>query len=403
MEAQHKNTPPGEAGSKLLSGITSLKNQSYPKWIRIVAGILIVLFVIVVIERILARHEVNRVTRDLAVPSVIVTHPTAGSPDINLVLPGNVQPYASTPIFARTDGYVKRWLVDIGAPVKEGQMLAEIDSPEVDRQYDQAQAAVNQAAANLKLAQDTAQRWKYLLQKNTVSQQDSEQKQKEMEASQANLDQMQANLERLAKLKSFEQITAPFDGTVTMRNINVGDLINAGSSSAREMFRIDQDNILRVYVSVPEAYASQVKVGQTAKIKLASLPDQEVPGRVTNTAAAIDPQSRTMLTQVQVDNAQGQYLAGGYATVDFPLHLSKPVLTVPANTLLFRPDGTMIGLVDKDGIVALKKVEIGKDFGNAVEIIQGVEAGDRVIVNPSDSLQSGNKVKAEFSKSAKHS
>ncbi|MEO8207054.1 MAG: efflux RND transporter periplasmic adaptor subunit [Chthoniobacterales bacterium] len=398
MDTQHKKPSseiPAAAPEKASEHPAVRINKRLPNWIWVCLGVFALFVLFVAIQRMFHNSEVRATTRELAIPSVLVTTPTIGSPDIHLVLPGNVEPYAETPIFARTDGYVKRWLVDIGTPVKEGQLLAEIDSPEVDRQYDQAQAAVEQAEANFKLAQDTAQRWKYLLQKSSVSQQETEQKLKEMEASQASLAQVKANLARLDKLKSFQQITAPFEGTVTMRTVNVGDLINSGSATAKsEMFHIAQDKILRVYVSVPETYASQVKVGQEANIKLASLPDQIIKGHIANTAGAINAQSRTLLVEVQIDNSAHEFLAGGYATVDFPIHLAKPGLILPVNALLFRPGGTVVGVV-KDNTVKLQKIEIGKDFGNAVEVMNGLDANDNVIVNPSDSLRDGDKVRPE--------
>ncbi|MEO6052951.1 MAG: efflux RND transporter periplasmic adaptor subunit [Chthoniobacterales bacterium] len=397
MEAQHKSLPPEVPSQEPRKNPAPAVrvNKRIPNWVWVCIGIFGIFVLFVAIHRALHNSEVRKTTKELAIPDVLITQPKIGSPDIHVTLPGNVEPYAETPIFARTDGYVKRWLVDIGTPVKAGQLLAEIDSPEVDRQYDQALAAVQQADANLKLAQDTAQRWRYLLQKSSVSQQESEQKQKEMEASVGSLGQVKANLARLEKLKSFQQITAPFDGTVTMRTVNVGDLINSGSATAKsEMFHIAQDNILRVYVSVPETYASQVKVGQEANIKLASLPDQLIKGHIANTAGAINAQSRTLLVEVQIDNSAHGFLAGGYATVDFPIHLAKPALILPVNALLFRPGGTVVGVV-KDNVVKLQKIEIGKDFGNAVEVVNGLDAHDNVIVNPSDSLRDGDKVRTE--------
>lgn len=403
METQHKAASP-ETQSDAHSQFEDdddivpppVSPSGLPRWLIISIGIFVAMVLFVSIKNLFHVREVEKTTKNAELLPVILTQPQMGSPDIDLILPGNVLPNAETPIFARTDGYVKRWLVDIGTPVKQGQLLAEIDSPEVDQQYDQAEAAVAQAAANLKLSQDTAQRWKYLLQKSSVSQQETEEKQKEMEASVANLNQAKANLGRLEKMKSFERVVAPFDGVVTMRKVNVGDLINSGSGVAKsEMFHITQDNLLRVYVNVPETYASQVKVGQKANVKLASMPGQVIEGKIVNTAGAIDQQSRTLLVEVQVDNSARKYLAGGYATVDFPLHLAKPILILPVNALLFRPEGTQVGVVGNDHTVKLKKIEIGKDFGTTVEVVKGLEATEQVIVNPADSIREGDKVRIE--------
>ena len=376
---------------------TSTKRTSRPKriWLWIIVILAVFFLLRAVGEKIFSTREAARVTRETARPNVSVIHPKTSNAQKELVLPGSVQALADTPIFARTSGYVQRWLVDIGARVRQGQLLAEIESPEVDQQLNQALGDVQQAQADADLAQITTQRWKQMLAKNTVSRQEADEKQGNFDAKQANLIAAKANVERLRELKGFERIYAPFDGVITARNVNVGDLITANNTGQKEMFRIADDSQLRVYLSVPENAASFIKVGQPATVVLASSPGIVATGRVANIASAIDPQSRTMLTEVRVDNAKHAFLSGGYATISFDLKLAKPPVTVPVNTLLFRPEGTVVGVVGEDSRVSLRKVEIGRDFGNYVEITEGIAPTDRIIVNPSDSLLQGDLVRVE--------
>jgi RND family efflux transporter MFP subunit len=346
-----------------------------------------------------AAGEVVRMTGELAVPSVQVVTPAAAKSVGEIVLPGNVTPYADTPIFARTDGYVKRWLVDLGATVKQGDLLAELEAPELDQQVKQAESLVAQARAKVDLAVTSNNRWQSLVARQGVSQQEADEKAGEVATSKADAAAVEANLSRLQQLKAFQQITAPFDGTIIARNVETGDRITSqgGTSASRpELYRISQDNILRVYVSVPEAYASQIHEGETARVSLASAQGTETDGKIARTSGAIDQESRTLLTEVQVDNAQHRYLAGGYATVRFPLPASAQPNMLPVNTLLFRPEGSVVGVAIGQGgdqTVQLKKVKLGRDLGSQIEVISGLESSDRVILNPSDSLQSGDKVR----------
>lgn len=352
--------------------------------------------VIVGLGRWHSSRETRVETTGLATPSVQAAVPKMSKADIDLVLPGNVQPFADTPIFARTAGYVKRWLVDIGTPVKAGQLLAEIDSPEIDQQLEQTQASLDQAEANLKLAALTAERWKAMLQRKTVSQQETDEKVGQLDAAQAAVDSAKANVRRLQELKSFELVTAPFDGVITERKVNVGDLITVGAvGSGSEMFRIEQDDVLRVFTNVPEGNSGQVKAGQEARVELASAPASPATGKVMHLAGAIDPASRTLLAEIQVNNAGHRLLAGGYAKVRLPIHFDHPALVVPVNTLLFRPSGTVVGVVNADNVVQLKNIEIGRDFGTEVEVTSGLAPADRVILNPSDSLENGDKVQVK--------
>ena len=360
----------------------------------IFAAIFIAAAIVVGLRRTSADRHVRAETATLATPTVRVIKPKESKADIDLVLPGNVEPFADTPIFARTAGYVKRWLVDIGTSVKAGQLLVEIDSPEIDQQLQQTQAALDQAASNLKLATLTADRWKIMLERKTVSQQETDEKVGQLAAAQAALESSQANVRRLEELKSFERVEAPFDGVITERAVNVGDLISSGDSGAKsEMLRLAQDNILRVFTHVPEGNSSQIKIGQAATIELASSPNAPAAGKVVHLAGAIDPASRTLLAEIQIDNHEHRWLAGGYSKVRLPIHSAKPALVVPVNTLLFRPSGTVVGVVNASGIVQLKHVELGRDFGTEVELASGVSPTDRVILNPSDSLEEGDQVR----------
>jgi RND family efflux transporter MFP subunit len=337
--------------------------------------------------------EAEEASADTAIPTVLVAKPKMGQPDYDLTLPGNVQPYSTTPIYARTDGYLQRWLVDIGAPVKQGQLLAEIESPEVDQQLNQAVGGLQQAQANLKLAQVTADRWKEMLQGNTVSRQDADQKQGDLDASKANVTAAAANVARLQNLKQFQQVVAPFDGIVTERNVEVGNLISSTvTATQKPLFQIADDHILRTYINVPETQAAQISIGQPAKVVLSSHPADPIMGKVVRTANALDMQSRTLLVEIQIDNSNHKLLSGGYAIIHLPIHQEAPSLILPVNALLFRPEGTQAGVVSADGTVALKTLKIGKDFGTKVEVIGGLTADDQVIINPSDSLQNGDKV-----------
>ena len=353
-------------------------------------------FLLVLIPRLRQKKEVREATDRMAVPNVTVVHPKPGPSETTLNLPGNVKAFLEAPLYARTDGYVKKWYFDIGAPVKEGQVLAEIETPEVDQQLAQSRAARDQASANLMLAKTSADRWNDLLRQHAVAQQESDQRNSDYAARQADYASADANVKRLESLQSFQKVTAPFDGIVTSRRIDIGSLINAGSSAAgQELFRVAQIGTLRVYVNVPEAFSSSVPVGTPATIDFASAPGVEGKGNVVSTAGAIDPQARTLLVEIQVPNNDGKFLPGGYAQIHFQVRLDHPALVVPANTLLFHSAGSQIGVVGPDHVVTLKKVQIGRDFGTTVEIVDGLQADDFIIVNPSDSLTSGIKVESK--------
>ncbi len=330
--------------------------------------------------------------------TVAVVHPKPAESAESLSLPGNVQAYLDTPIYARTNGYLKRWLVDIGAKVRAGQLLAEIDTPEVDEELRQAEAAEAQAVANLDLAKKTADRWQNLLKDDGVSQQEVDQNVAAYQARQADLRAAQANVQRLKDMQSFQKIVAPFSGIITARNVDVGALITAGST--QPLFRLAQNDILRVYVNVPQTYSRSIFAGLGADLSVPEYPGRLFTGKVVRTAGAIEPNSRTLLTEVDVPNSRGEILPGVYGTVQFHLTMADPPLMLPANTLLFRSAGTQVAIAGPDGIVHLQKVTLGRDLGTTVEIASGVSARDAIIVNPSDSIAEGDAVVVEQSSSS---
>jgi RND family efflux transporter MFP subunit len=348
-------------------------------------------------HRLHQQSELRREALDLSVLSVQVVQAAPVGDNEPLTLPGNLQAWIDTPVYARTNGYVKRWLVDIGTSVKAGQLLAEIDTPEVDQQVSQAQADLKTAKANADLAQLTAERWKALLPTNTVSRQDVDNKVGDAEAKQAALASAQANLKRLHELQGFKRITAPFAGVVTARNLDLGDLVESGTGSgkARELFHLSAIDRLRIFVQVPEGLAEAVKEGMTADLRVREHAAQVFSANVVGTAKAIDPVSHTLLVQLQADNARHVLLPGGYVEVGFKLPPTPGALRLSANALLFGAKGMQVGIVGADNKVTLQPVLIGRDFGKEVEILAGLTAEQKVILNPPDSLVTGQLVKAE--------
>jgi RND family efflux transporter MFP subunit len=332
-------------------------------------------------------------TAQVARPTVSVVAPKRTAPAQEIVLPGNVQPFISSPIYARTNGYLRKWYVDIGAHVKQGQLLAVIDAPEVDQQLEQSLSNLNTAKANLALAEITKNRYQGLLKTNAVSQQDSDNAVGTYNANQAVVQANQANVRQLQALQSFEKIYAPFDGVVTARNTDIGDLINSGSSGGvkTDLFHIAQPGTLRVYVNVPEEYSQGVKTGTTADLSLAEFPGRTFQGKLVRTAEAINVTTRTLLIEIQVDNPAGTLLTGSYAEVHLKVPAQASTYLIPVNTLIFRSKGLHVGVV-KDGKVVLTAVTPGHDFGNEIEIVAGLKADDQVIVNPQDSIVSGQEV-----------
>ena len=328
-------------------------------------------------------------------PSVTVVYPKPASTSDEIALPGSTQPFIDTPVFARTSGYLKSWRTDIGARVKKGDLLAEIETPELDQQLRQAESDLKNAKANLEIAEVTNNRWQKMVKADTVSQQEADQTASNFHAMQALFEAAKANVRRLEQLQSFEKVVAPFDGVITARNTDIGALIQAGDSTTpRELFHIMGIQTLRIYISVPEVHASAVKIGEKVEVTVDSLPGEKFTGTLVRTAEAIDPISRTLNTEVDVENPEGRLLPGAYASVVLKVPSSAGAVLVPANTLLFRSEGLRVG-VAREGRAELVPITIGRDFGNTVEVISGLTTKDALISDPSDSLVNGAEVRVE--------
>jgi membrane fusion protein (multidrug efflux system) len=352
-----------------------------------------------IVPRLDARAALQQQTAVLAVPTVQVTRPTVAPPDQALVLPANIEANQQTPIFARTSGYLKAWYADIGAHVKAGQLLATIDAPEVDAALRQARADAQQALANDQLAQVTATRWQQLVQTHAVSQQETDMKASDAQAKHAALLAAQSNVARLGQMQSYEKVYAPFAGVITARNIDVGALIDAGSAGgpAKEMFDLAQTSVLRVYADVPQNYAGTPLDGTPACLAVAQLPGRCLPGSVARNSGAINPVTRTLRIEVDVPNADGAVLPGSFGQVRVSLRDAQPGLSLPVNTLLYRPEGLQVATVDAQQKVLLKTIRPGRDFGTRIEVTSGLAATDRVILNPSDSITNGQAVRVSAS------
>jgi RND family efflux transporter MFP subunit len=346
------------------------------------------------LPRLIAHSQVAQQTAALSRPTVSVITPTRASTQQVLMLPGDIQAYQRAAIYARTSGYLKAWYADIGTHVHSGQLLAEIEAPEVDAQLDQARSDAAMASANYQIAKVTADRWADLLKKNAVSQQSAEENISIMKAKQATLAAALANVKRLEQLQSYEKVYAPFDGVITVRNVDVGALIDAGSSSApAALFELSQTDRLRVFVNVPQDDAPYVTAGTKAQLSLSQYPGRIFAGTVTRTSGAIDPRSRTLRVEVDMDNPDGSLLPGAFAQVSLTLANANPGLSLPANALLFRPHGVQVAVVDTHGVVSLRTVTLGRDFGTRVEIRSGLEGNEQVVVNPSDAISAGQAVR----------
>lgn len=364
-------------------------------WIVLLAVAVVVAVVIFgILPRIQARATLKRETEEMAIPDVSVVVPQHTAPAQEIVLPANVQAYMDSPIYARTNGYLKAWYVDIGARVKAGQLLAEIDTPEVNQQLRQALADLATAQANVHLAQITAERYAGLLKTDSVSKQDADNAESDYAAKKTIVQSAEANVKRLEDLQSFQKVFAPFAGVITARNTDIGALIDSGSSGGprTELFHIAQPGRLRVYVNVPEAYSRAARPGLTADLTLAEFPGRSFRGTLVRTADAIDPATRTLLVEIAVNNPGGELLSGAYAEVHLKLPTPKSSLILPVNTLLFRSEGLRVVVV-KNGQAELRPITIGHDFGSSVEVIAGLSGDESVIANPPDSIESGQKVR----------
>ena len=365
------------------------------KWLGMAIALILVaaLFISGVWSRISDRKTLNAETAQVALTPVSVVSPKQTAPAEEIILPGNVQPFITSPIYARTSGYLRKWNVDIGAHVKKGQLLAVIETPEVDQQLQQSLSNLNTAKANLALAETTKNRYEGMIRSNAVSQQDVDNAVGTYNANKAIVEANQANVKQLEALQSFERIYAPFDGVVTARNTDIGDLINSGSAGGAktDLFHIAQPGMLRVYVNVPEEYSQGTKVGMTADLSLAEFPGRKFQGKLVRTAEAINMTTRTLLIEIDVNNPVGELLTGSYAEVHLKVPTQASTLLLPVNTLIFRSEGLRVGIV-KDGKAVLAAVTPGHDSGDQIEIVSGLKPDDQVIINPPDSIVSGQRV-----------
>ena len=378
-----------------LTSVDVTAKRSRKSWLIYVIAAIVVAALLVsgIWSRVKAGAALRAETAQAALPAVSVVSPKQTAPADEIILPGNVQPFITSPIYSRTNGYLKKWYFDIGAHVKAGQLLAIIETPEVDQQLQQARSNLLTAQANLELASVTKNRYQGLLKSNAVSQQDVDNAVGTYNANKSIVEADKAAVEQYSALASFEKIYAPFDGVITARNTDIGDLINSGSSSGvkTDLFHIAQPGMLRVYVNVPEEYSQGIKTGMTADLALAEFPGRKFQGKLVRTADAINVTTRTLLIEIDVDNPTGTLLTGSYAEVHLAVSTRAATLLLPVNTLIFRSEGLRVGVV-KNGKVGLTAVTPGHDFGNEIEIVSGLAANDQVIINPPDSIVSGQAV-----------
>jgi RND family efflux transporter MFP subunit len=377
---------------------TSVAYRPSSRRLRIIGIVALIVAVGLATFGILARGAHEHALKDKvdadATPTVTLVQPGRDDAKQELVLPSSVQAFYDAPIYARVSGYLKKWYADIGAQVKAGDLLAEIETPELDQQLQQAQADLATAVAKQKLAEITTKRWQSMLASTSVSKQEADEKNGDYEAKSAAVAAEHANVQRLEALKSFKRIVAPFDGVVTARKTDIGALINAGSGSGPELFRVADTHKLRVYVQVPQTYADQIKVGMQAQLQLPEQPGRTHPATVVSTANAISESSRTLLVQLEVDNTDNKLIAGSYADVHFDVPATPGVLQLPVTALLFRQKGMSVATLGSDNKVVLKNIQIGRDFGTKVEVVAGLDPGDRVIDSPPDWIAQGDKVRA---------
>ena len=358
-----------------------------------IVGVLLAGAVIVFVLRSFQASALETSTTLHAKQYVTTVAPQAGGDGQPLTLPGTLLGVIESTVYARSNGYVVRWVKDIGSSVTKGELLAEITAPEIDQELSQAVSARAQAAASASLAKSTADRWQALRQKDAVTQQDLDEHLSAYSQAAANLAAADANAGRLEKLRGFNRVVAPFDGVVTRRNVDVGDLVNAGNGgTGQALFAVAQVDPLRLYVYVPQMYARQIKMGDAVTVTLAERVGQQFRGTIARTARAIDTATRTMQVEIQVPNPTGALIAGSYVQVTLPINVDARALVVPTNVLLFRPEGTRVALVDSGGRVHLTSVKLGTDFGTSVEVLSGLNASDRIVLNPADSLADGDVV-----------
>ena len=370
-------------------------HRPYRRWLTLAVALIAVAALLVsgILSRVRARTTLKAETAQVALTPVSVVSPKQTAPAEEIILPGNVEPFITSPIYARTNGYLKKWYFDIGAHVKQGELLAVIETPEVDQQLQQARSNLATAQANLELAAITKARYQGLLKSNAVSQQDVDNAVGTYNANKAIVEADQAAVDQYAALVSFEKVYAPFDGVITARNTDIGDLINSGSNAnaKTDLFHIAQPGTLRVYVNVPEEYSRGIKVGMTADLSLAEFPSRKFQGKLVRTADAINMATRTLLIEIDVANPTGTLLTGSYAEVHLAVPTQASTFLLPVNTLLFRSEGLQVSVV-RDGKAVLSSVTPGHDFGNQIEIVSGLKPDDKVIINPPDSIVTGQQV-----------
>jgi RND family efflux transporter MFP subunit len=377
----------------LQSATPRLRRHNQILWFLVVPGALCFFGTISFFLRAQSEKKLAETTQTLEVQSVSVIHAQPSPPEADLALPATLQAYSDSPIYARTDGYVRRWYADIGAHVRHGQLLAVIESPEVDEQLNQARATLSQAQATLKLADITATRYQGLINTDAVSQQDVDVNNQNLEAQKANAQAANANVSRLEQMQGFEEVTAPFAGTITQRLTDVGDLINAGNGgTGHELFQLAQINIIRAYVTVPETYSEQILNGMKATLQVTGLAGQQFTGTVIRNSHAIAMNSHTLLVEIDVPNPTGKLMPGAYAEAH--IHVALPVrsLLVPGGAILYQAAGPQVAIVNPAGQVELHKVALGRDFGTSIEITSGINSDDAIVASPPDYLVNGMKV-----------
>lgn len=378
------------------SGNPGTGRRKHHIWIAVIAFVLVVAVVVSgILPRIQARATLHKETEEMALATVAVVQPKRSAPAQEIVLPANVQAYIDAPIYARTNGYLKKWYKDIGAHVKAGELLAEIETPEVDQQLRQSRADLATAQANLNLAEITANRYDGLLKTDSVSKQEADNAEGNYAAQKATVQSSEANVKRLEELQSFEKVYAPFAGVITARNTDIGALIDSGSSggSRTELFHIAQADKLRVFVNVPEVYSQDTKPGMSADLVLSEFPGKRFEGKLVRTANAIDQTTRTLLVEIQVNNPTGTLLSGAYAEIHLKLPTPVTTFTIPVNTLLFRSEGLRIAEVGDGQRAELKQITLGRDYGSEVEVTSGLTGNESIIANPPDSIVDGQQIR----------
>jgi len=392
-------TGAGSGNSTTVSEGTAGKGSRVRSTVILLAILLVVAVVVAagIIMRLRASKALAAETNELATPTVLVIQPKPGATAQEILLPGNIQAFVDAPIYARTNGYLKRWYFDIGAHVKQGQLLAEIESPEVDHQLAQAEADLGTAQANAHLSEITANRFTDLLKQNAVSQQDTDNAVSDLAARRTAVKSAQANVDRLKQLVAFEKVYAPFDGVVTARNTDIGQLIDSGATGgqARSLFQIATINRLRVFINVPQIYSQVATPGLTADLTFAEFPGRRFQGKLVRTSRSIDPTSRTLNVEVDVDNSKGELFPGAFAEVHLKLKEGVPTLTIPVSALLFRQEGLRVVVARSDNTAELVPITLGRDFGSFVEVSTGLTGQERVITNPPDSVINGERLNVQ--------